>query len=364
MSGAKKPDDPEPVRMEWITATRAVAIVSVVCQHAADSVVWYSDWLISRPPWWFAGAVFDAIAAGVPLFTMVSGALLLNPKSESTLAAFLHRRLGRILPPYLVWCVVYTVWKTRNDKLSFTWDAFAYEVVFGGAYYHLWFIPMLLGLYVLTPLVRTAIARGPSSVLWFTAWAWAVWFVVLRSLFSHLGWNEGASESYVAYFLYFLLGYLLSTLRQSRTILVSSACVWLGSAAVIIMGTHAQAMDNGGTLTEETGDNNFYPAEFVLSVAALLILRNIDWPRLFRIRRLAMTIEAIAAASFTIYLLHPILLELGGYIPFMRSDWTHPAVAIPLATFFAVVGCVSYWWLIRALAKPAATQRLARTLAP
>ena len=365
MSDAQQTESTRPVRTEWITAARTAAILCVVCQHAANGVVRNSDWLTQRPQWWFPGAVFEAISAGVPLFIMVSGALLLNPKSEPTLPVFLRRRLARVLPAYLVWSAIYTIWKTRGDEVSFTWSSFASDIVFGGAYYHLWFIPMLLGLYMLTPLLMTAVRYGSSLMLWFTAAVLVLWFVVLRAVFNGLEWEYGPADGYVGYFLYFLLGSQLCTLPRNRALFRISVCAWLASAVVVVLLTHTKAVN--GLLGEDMDDRNFYPEIFVLSVSAFLALRNLDWPRLFRVRAIAVTVESIAVSSFTIYLLHPILLELHGYFPtaiVMRSDWMHPAVAIPLATVSAVLVCVVFRSATHAIGKHGRLRLLPQMLAP
>lgn len=339
--------EPPPERhQEWVVGIRAIASVAVVGYHVASSLVWDSPWLSERPQWWFTGAFFEALTTGgVPLFTMVSGALLLNPKTTSTLQQFLRKRFMRILPPYVVWCAVYAVWKTRSDDVDFTWDGLLSDIVLGNAYYHLWFLPMLLGLYLLTPLLKVAMTHGTKPTLWFSAAVLTAWFVVLPAVYVALGWQEATASGYAGYGLYFVLGHLLATLPKGKTILLSSVVVWGAGVALVVLRTYTHALEQGGVLSEELGDHNFYPEVFALAVAAFLVLRIMDWPALLRVPLLAAPIRAASSSSFTIYLAHPLLLEAHGYVPaliVLTPDWTHPALAVPLAVVLITSLCIAF----------------------
>jgi surface polysaccharide O-acyltransferase-like enzyme len=52
---------------------------------------------------WFTVNVYDVLGmVGVPLFVMLSGALLLNPnKAEEPLSVFYRKRLNRIALPFI-----------------------------------------------------------------------------------------------------------------------------------------------------------------------------------------------------------------------------------------------------------------------
>ena len=98
----------------------------------------------------------------VPLFVMTS-AYLLFPIQRTT-GAFFRRRLLRVGLPFLLWCVYYSlVYGSPLHRILFNFpDA-------GG---HLWFVPMLLGLYVLMPMLSPWAERVGERELrgWILAW--------------------------------------------------------------------------------------------------------------------------------------------------------------------------------------------------
>ena len=74
-----------------------IAAAAVVCLHASAGVV--LNPLDTLPQWW-AGNIGDAASRwSVPLFVMVSGALLLNDNRSFTPMQFYTRRAARLLIP-------------------------------------------------------------------------------------------------------------------------------------------------------------------------------------------------------------------------------------------------------------------------
>ena len=80
----------------WLDVVRLVAMFTVVCCHSADPFNFYPG----EPPaniaeikWW--GAVYGSLLRPcVPLFVMITGALLLPVKGE--VAPFYRKRIGRV----------------------------------------------------------------------------------------------------------------------------------------------------------------------------------------------------------------------------------------------------------------------------
>lgn len=93
----------------WLDVVRLVAMFTVVCCHSADPFNFYPG----EPPaniaeikWW--GAVYGSLLRPcVPLFVMITGALLLPVKGE--VAPFYRKRIGRVFWPFLIWSVIYNL---------------------------------------------------------------------------------------------------------------------------------------------------------------------------------------------------------------------------------------------------------------
>ena len=131
---------------------RTVAIIFVVLVHSMgllnDAPETKSILVIK--------SFYSLIHVGVPLFVMLSGALLLG--KEEPLNLFFKKRFHRVLTPFFSWSMIVSIIhffqnggrNLLNRSLIFTKDLFGNGV--HGIY---WYIYMILGLYMLTPILRS-----------------------------------------------------------------------------------------------------------------------------------------------------------------------------------------------------------------
>lgn len=133
-----------------LDALRGLAALAVVCLHAAALT------LGGAPPpdavtWWAANLLDAAMRWCVPVFVMISGALLLG--REEPPGVLLRRRLLRLLPLLVVWSVFYAGLQALTQPDWSLADAM-WSLLRGTPYYHLWYLFMLPGLYLLTPILQ------------------------------------------------------------------------------------------------------------------------------------------------------------------------------------------------------------------
>lgn len=126
--------------LDWL---RLTALVAVMGLHVSSSV--WGRMEIGTGAWLLATLLRQTWA--VPVLVMVTGALLLDPEREPKI----RKRLRRIVGAYLPWSITYQLF---------------YFVLRGGAdwkgalagcltgAYHMWYLWMLAGLYLVTPLLR------------------------------------------------------------------------------------------------------------------------------------------------------------------------------------------------------------------
>ena len=147
------PFDPTCV-MPNFDAIRLFATVAIVLLHTAANGV--NRLPQGSPDWWLANVLDTACRAGVPLFLMLSGALLLN-RSHQSAKQFYHNRLHKLALPLLLWSLFYLLWsalKAQIKQQPYGFETAAEQLLAGAPYFHLWFIFMLAGVYLLLPLLR------------------------------------------------------------------------------------------------------------------------------------------------------------------------------------------------------------------
>lgn len=135
-------------------AIRLFAVVAIVVLHTAANGV--NRLAFASPDWWLANLADSAARAGVPLFLMLTGALFLHRRGESA-SNFYRRRWRRLALPLLLWSLFYLLWsalKAQVKQQTYQLADAANALVSGTPYFHLWFIFMLAGVYLMLPAIR------------------------------------------------------------------------------------------------------------------------------------------------------------------------------------------------------------------
>src|SRR5262249_18000032 len=115
--------------------------------------------------WWWAHG-FDSLARPcIPLFVMLSGALLLTRPSWSP-SNFVRKRMVGVAIPFVVWSALYSGWDYVLHGKSTTLTDFFRHLASGmidPTYPHLWFLPLILSLYTLVPFFRIYLLSSSQS---------------------------------------------------------------------------------------------------------------------------------------------------------------------------------------------------------
>lgn len=134
---------------------RVAACFLVIVQHASEYFyIGDSGSVVTGDNTFWVGIMTSYGRISVPLFVMISGFFLL-PMKDST-STFFKKRFTRVLYPFIIWCIVYAVYFVfhRNDSwLQVGLNILQIPVNFGTQVGHLWYIYMLIGLYLLVPIL-------------------------------------------------------------------------------------------------------------------------------------------------------------------------------------------------------------------
>jgi surface polysaccharide O-acyltransferase-like enzyme len=291
---------------------------------------------------WWSVNIYDSLARPcVPLFVMLSGALLLQPsKVDEPLKVFFKKRVSRIALPFLFWMGAYFAWDILVEHQAVT-GQFVWEGLIGGPYIHFWFFYMLIGLYLITPLVRIFVAHADQRLMkyFFALWLIGVSVVpILNLLITHdLNSNVFLITGYIGYF---LLGLYLLNVNVNRKLLyvaTFSGIVWTA------LGTYWITAAIGGN--KQFFFYDYFSFGVVLSsVALFLLLCQSNYGKIKnRFPKLDRLIHYISINTLAIYLFHFMILETleNGYLGFRISLSTiNPIIEIPLLAGVTLVICL------------------------
>jgi peptidoglycan/LPS O-acetylase OafA/YrhL len=138
-------------RLTGVDLFRGIAVYAVAILHAGNSTPASTGW---------AGFITQFSGFAVPFFLATSFYLAISKLYTSGTLYSLRLRLPRLLVPYILWSAIYLLYKILKYWSSHQFQLLANTfqdpiaiVFFGGAFYHLYFIPLLV---VGTLLVKTA----------------------------------------------------------------------------------------------------------------------------------------------------------------------------------------------------------------
>ena len=159
---------------------------------------------------------------------MISGALFLNEKKKITYRSIITKYIPRILLAYVFWSVFYYLCGYAIGDYE---DLSIRQMLQSQRYYHLWFLPMLMGVYLLIPILRTIVKD--QKILVYSLLIWGIYVCV--SFLSFMSVFQWAKHFYVLFKMnsvvgfsgYFLLGHYLSQRdfsKKARAIPLSGWC--------------------------------------------------------------------------------------------------------------------------------------------
>ena len=187
-------------RIFYYDALRAFAIIAVIICH----VDMFFGPLTSQTQVIAQMTFHDIGRIGVPIFLMISGALLLN-RDYPDLGQFLKKRFARIIYPFIFWIIlILGQLYLYHYYPSYLWKVFIGEPSIT------WYFWTLIGIYLFIPVINAFIKEyGEKGIKYFLA----IWFItmVLRTFNAYPLWQYFDLNMFAGYIGYPILGYWLST---------------------------------------------------------------------------------------------------------------------------------------------------------
>ncbi len=301
----------------WIELLRIVACFSVIvlhmgAQHFRDIPVDSFEWMVSN---FFHGITRFAVAC----FVMISGSLYLN-ENRSWTPGKVIKTFFSIGVPYVFWQFIYAVYRIieYTDMELFSVQGIKRICIYmSDDYFHLWYLPMLLGLVLVAPLLWK-IVNGDNGK------QWSEFLLVLFLLF-HIIPNTVNDFSYpykeyilnianvvkpemiTGYVGYFVLGHYLNKYEIPKKIeaLIYSATI-LSAGFGVYLCQYFSLQKNKAT---QSFYENFTIVVLFMSAGIFLFFKNHVSKINFK-ENTKKIITCFSGSTFGIYLVHILIREI------------------------------------------------------
>lgn len=335
-------------REYYLDVIRIVAMICVVMVHV-DAMSWYQAPYTWYP--WFILNIFDSIGrVSVPLFVMISGYLFLDPKRTITVRKIYTKSIPRILCAFFFWSFLYALITSGFlSQRSFRGEVgrkFLDDLFYG--HYHMWYLFVILGLYMVTPVLR-AVAADEKALRYFLILSFALAYamptlqmipIIYRT---KLHTNRIDYAFVTGYAFFYLFGYYIASREQSKR----ERMVWylLSIAGMLVTWIGSSYM----CMTEQYPNNNLHECltmNVALYSCGAFVFFKYRFRDMGRDSKACRIVQWLSEVSFGVYLVQDfgmILMKKIGLTP----TAFFPGLSVPILTLLDLLISIAVVWVIR-----------------
>lgn len=322
-------------RILYLDVLRIAATFAVIFLHVSASE-YFSSYISFD---WYVSCIGDSLVRwAVPMFVMISGALFLNPLKEVSMNSLFKKSLPRLILAYFFWWAAYSAVLTCGSTII-GHNAFSLKYILH-PHFHLWFLPMLMGIYLIIPFLRKIVGEKKLIVYYLLIWFLftTLEFVPIVGEFVN---KKGIMMHFViGYSGYFVLGYYLSQTALSKKYRSIVYILGILGALVGIFGNILLSSYQGTANTRFL--ENISPHVIAMTAAIFVFVQNCE-PSFGR--KTKQIVEYLRKDLFGIYLVH------AAWLLVLNNDYLrhccNTVVTIPVITIAVFVGSLYTTKVIR-----------------
>ncbi len=327
-----------PQKLYWISNLRVLATFAVVFIHTTGGAL-FKFGKIQADSWWAANLISGFGRFTVPVFVMLSGALLLGKEIE--LFSFLKKRFLRVWVPFTIWAIIYIAYHNifEHNPISFKNAILGYFSGGNGHYGHLWFVYMILGLYLFTPIINYFILKASEPEIVFflcISFLGTTIFPILKIFFKlKISLDISNFGSYLGYF---VSGYYLKN-KEIKLTAIWYFLVFMAGYLITVFGTYWLSGNYGkysGYFYDYFSPNTVIMTFSIFMLFKTALNRNI----------LPQIIEPLDKASFGIYLAHLLFINIISRKFAINWAWKPPLFGILSHAILALICSFAIVWLL------------------
>ncbi len=305
---------------------------------------------------WQTMNIYNCISIlAVPLFFMVSGALFLQEASDLNYKKLYLKNILHLAIAYHFGLIFYNLlpflrgqaeWNIYNLKYGFLND-----LLLGKGIYHLWFLPQLILLYILSPILKEAFRKKEICRYFLILFSVFGAFLPMLLLFDfpykvyvESYYNRSSLTMLTGYIGYFVLGHYLHSFGVDLTKKWKRILLWcLGIAGIVVTlaGCSLDAIAKG--YTTSILNTPFTLACFMTCLCTFALCKH--YLSGIKVSKKGL-ISTLGGLTFGIYLLHPYILQL--FEPLHISTLLlPPVIMIPVLIVAVYIVCALIIWIIK-----------------
>lgn len=336
-------------RQTYLDYLRVFATAAVILLHIAGQN-WYAVDVNGTE--WVTFNFYSSIARwAVPVFVMISGVLFLN-KRDIPVKKIIFKYILRLLIAYAVWSFIYYLFAAdtipRQLVGLFCPGKMDRWIAIINGHYHMWFIPMIVGIYLCIPIIKQII-KNEKVMQYYLTLSLAFWFVLPQTLTMMCDFgnekmaaianavNNVLRSSSMAFVqnnvFFFILGYALAKKPFCRKIKIVLYILGSAGLAFTIIANWFIAVKTQVPNGAYYGNNC---VNILLEVVFVFELCK-NAPPIRPESKMGKAVQLLSKYSFGAYLVHPLLIEQLAKHGISSLSFL-PVLAVPCLTAIVFLG--------------------------
>ena len=323
-------------RIVYFDVLRVLAILAVVILHVAGA-----NWSLVELDTlqWRMFNIYDSIVRWcVPVFVMISGALFL--RRNKVIKELYKKNILRIVTSLIFWSAIYAIYAHFACKCTLKEMI---RLLFIG-HYHMWFLYMILGLYIVSPVLKKLI-EDKTITKYFLVIAFILAVCIPQAIevitifFPYVGnimqeiVNNMHLDLVLGYTIYFVIGYYINTYELDKktkiAVFILGICSFIATAVLTQMISFYT--ESGNVLFYKNNTVNVFFESIFIFLLVKEILKKITLNKYILI-----IIRELSKYSFGIYLVHALILEVMDMYFKVNSLRFNPIISVP------IVACIVF----------------------
>ena len=325
----------EEKRIAYLDVLRVFSIFCMILLHVSAEN--YTSIDVTSFHWQVLNIYGSAVRFCVPVFVMISGVVFLNPSKNIAVKTLFSKRILRLVTAFIFWSVVYAVFSAVFIKSSTdgTIKHFIGRVL--GGHYHQWFIFMIVGLYLIIPLIRNITADKKQAEYFlilsfiFALVLPAIQLIPMKELTDVIAIFKRANFNFVIGFpVYFVGGHYFATYTVSKRTKRIIYLLGILSLLFTIIATSVLSVYKSKAISALY--DYLLPTTAFVALSVFLFFKNAVSKLKLSGKHMEMLL-LFSKCSFGMYLVHVLFLESLKKFDFLTII-PNAIIAVPVVSIF------------------------------
>lgn len=291
-------------RIEYITLASVVSAIAVVFLHVNNCF-----WQFSTGRYWFTANIIESVFYfAVPIFFMISGAMLIDFNKRYGLKKYFNKRITKTVIPYIVWSFIglafqiYVIQTIALNDVSLTY--IVNGLLAGNLVQIYWFfIPLFLA-YISIPLFAAVNEEKRKEIFTYVVVLAFILNILVPFLISVFNLDINFSISLTigsGALFYTLSGYLLHKYELSRKQIWILYLLSIAGLIMHLVGTYTLSMAAGEIIKTYKG---FFNLPSTLYSIGFFVFIKYDLVKIMKFGYINKIVNFLNPYTFGIYLVH------------------------------------------------------------